>query len=116
MTNFLKKILQKIKRVLLTLAGKDFFPTLDKINFNKKRFGSGYGGWDVIIDSLSQNSVVYSFGVGEDASFDIDLIKEFGLKVFAFDPTPKSIKWVKDQIYLSYCFLYFCLNLIKNYI
>jgi FkbM family methyltransferase len=30
-------------------------------------------------------------------SFDIGLIERFGLIVHAFDPTPKSIAWVKDQ-------------------
>jgi FkbM family methyltransferase len=46
---------------------------------------------------LNSNSVVYSFGIGENISFDLDLIKQFGLTVHAFDPTPRSIAWVRTQ-------------------
>lgn len=60
-----------------------------------ERFGSDYGGWEVVTKDINANSIVYSFGVGEDASFDLELIKKFGLKVYAFDPTPKSIEWVE---------------------
>lgn len=46
---------------------------------------------------LSSNSVIYSFGVGEDVSWDMALIEKYNLKVHAFDPTPKSIAWLKEQ-------------------
>ena len=46
---------------------------------------------------INMHSIVYSFGVGEDASFDTALIEKFNLTVHAFDPTPKSIEWVKSQ-------------------
>jgi FkbM family methyltransferase len=46
---------------------------------------------------LSKASVVYSFGVGEDISFDLELIRRFGLQVHAFDPTPRSIEWIGSQ-------------------
>jgi len=62
-----------------------------------ERFGSGYGGWDVVTTGIDTRSVVYSFGVGEDASFDRALIEKFNLIVHAFDPTPKSLAWVKGQ-------------------
>ncbi|MFZ4986729.1 MAG: FkbM family methyltransferase [Blastocatellia bacterium] len=61
------------------------------------RFGSDYGGWDVVTTELHSQSVVYSFGIGEDATFDIALIDKYGLTVHAFDPTPRSIEWVKRQ-------------------
>jgi FkbM family methyltransferase len=35
--------------------------------------------------------------VGEDISFDEALLKEFNCKIFAFDPTPKSIEWIKKH-------------------
>ena len=44
---------------------------------------------------LNSNSICYSFGLGEDISFDTQIIKKFNLKVFAFDPTPKSIRYIK---------------------
>jgi FkbM family methyltransferase len=40
---------------------------------------------------------LYSLGVGDDISFDLSLIEKYGVKVYAFDPTPKSIRWVRSQ-------------------
>jgi FkbM family methyltransferase len=37
-------------------------------------------------------------GVGEDASFDLELINRFGCEVYAFDPTPRSIEYVHKQL------------------
>lgn len=76
--------------------GKEPIVLLD-VRRNRLRLGSEYGGWEIIANGLDAQSVVYSFGVGEDASFDIALIERFGLSVHAFDPTPKSIDWVKRQ-------------------
>lgn len=63
-----------------------------------RRFGSEYGGWIVATEKIDQHSVVYSFGVGEDVSFDVALIEKYGVTVHAFDPTPKSIDWVRKQV------------------
>lgn len=67
------------------------------ITCRAERFGSDYGGWEVVTAGIDSRSVVYSFGVGEDASFDTALIEKFGLTVHAFDPTPKSLAWVAQQ-------------------
>jgi len=56
--------------------------------------GSDYGGWTLCPDGLSTESIVYACGVGEDASFDLAIIKAYGAQVYAFDPTPRSIEWV----------------------
>jgi FkbM family methyltransferase len=65
---------------------------------NCKWYGSLYGGFYVHPDLLTQDSIIYSFGIGEDISFDKDIIEEHQCKVFAFDPTPKSISWVGSQL------------------
>jgi FkbM family methyltransferase len=41
--------------------------------------------------------IVYSCGVGEDVSFDTEVMNDYDCIIFAFDPTPKSIEWVKEQ-------------------
>ena len=47
--------------------------------------------------NIAPDSVVYSFGVGTDVSWDINLIEKYGCTVHAFDPTPRSIAWVESQ-------------------
>lgn len=92
----MNSLIRRIKRKIKTCLGKDFFPKID-CKIKKERFGSEYGGWNVAIEKVNGNSVIYSFGVGEDASFDIEMIRRFDLLIHAFDPTPKSIDWVKNQ-------------------
>lgn len=55
------------------------------------------GNWAVLPDSLDAGSVVYSFGVGDNVSWDLAMIGRFGMTVHAFDPTPQSIAWVARQ-------------------
>jgi FkbM family methyltransferase len=55
------------------------------------RLGSAYGGWQVPLELLTPESVVYSAGVGEDVSFDLALVRYVGCQVWAFDPTPRAI-------------------------
>jgi FkbM family methyltransferase len=74
----------------------------DKISFVKiknrndlKEIGTEYGGWVVPVSLLSSNSVCYCVGCGEDVSFDLGLIDQFGCDIFAFDPTPRAIRHVE---------------------
>jgi len=57
----------------------------------------GDHGWVVDESLLNRESVIYSVGVGSNIDFDIELINSFGATVHAFDPTPRSIGWVKNQ-------------------
>jgi FkbM family methyltransferase len=59
------------------------------------RLGSTYGGWWIPAGLLGADSIVYSAGVGEDVSFDLALIEQFQCHVWAIDPTPRSIEFVK---------------------
>jgi FkbM family methyltransferase len=62
-----------------------------------QRLGSDYGGWTFNPTVLGGDSVVYSAGIGDDISFDLALIRLFGVTVHGFDPTPRSIAWVASQ-------------------
>ncbi len=46
------------------------------------------GKWVCDPQQLPPGAVVYSFGVGDDASFDVDMAGLFGGQVYMFDPAP----------------------------
>ncbi len=91
------KLLRTLKRRFRQLIGQEVTVTIDT-GCPTEFHGSTYGGWAVLRDSLDAGSVVYSFGVGEDATFDLALIARYGCRVHAFDPTPKSAAWVAENI------------------
>lgn len=55
------------------------------------------GGWALWPGPIRNDSVVYSFGVGDSVGWDLEMIRRFGVTVHAFDPTPASIEWVSRQ-------------------
>ena len=59
--------------------------------------GTEYGGWTYDSRNITANSVVYSVGLGEDTSWDEGIMNRFGVQVWGFDPTPKSIKYVHSN-------------------
>jgi FkbM family methyltransferase len=60
--------------------------------------GSTYGGYWVPMGLLDENSVVYSFGLGEDATFDIGVCEKYGCEIHLFDPTPRSKIFYEDTL------------------
>jgi len=77
---------QKKKRFLKRLIGKELKLKVDlDIPVIKD------GGWWFSPAHLSSDSIVYSLGVGDEVDFDLSIIRQFGVEVFAFDPTPNSI-------------------------
>jgi FkbM family methyltransferase len=62
-------------------------------------FGSRDGIWYCDASRLNSDSIVYSFGLGRDTSFDEGLITAFpGLRIWGFDPTPKAVAYVHDRL------------------
>jgi len=59
--------------------------------------GTPYGRYAICPPLVDERSVVYSFGVGRDISFDEELIARSGATVHAFDPTPATIEWLKSR-------------------
>jgi FkbM family methyltransferase len=59
--------------------------------------GSDYGGWPLLTEFTPANPLIYAVGVGEDISFDLAAITQFGATVHAFDPTPRSGAWIAQQ-------------------
>jgi FkbM family methyltransferase len=94
----LKDAARKARRMLHAAQGRDLW--FDRqVRWNFVRLGSEYGGWSIRPELLSRHSVVYTFGVGDDVTFDLALIHKFGVHVHAFDPTPRSLAWVKAQTF-----------------
>ena len=67
------------------------------VHCNHVWYGNDYGGFYVCPELLNKNSIVYSFGIGFDITFDTTVIKNHDCHVFGFDPTPKSIQWIRNQ-------------------
>ena len=44
---------------------------------------------------LNSKSVVYSIGIGTDASFDLELINTFNCEIYGFDPTQNPLGGLK---------------------
>ncbi|HWX08350.1 MAG TPA: FkbM family methyltransferase [Gaiellaceae bacterium] len=59
------------------------------------RLGTDYGGWWVPRDAVYPGMLAYCAGAGEDISFELAL-HEAGCRVVTFDPTPRSIEYVKE--------------------
>jgi FkbM family methyltransferase len=86
------------KRIVKAALGRDLF-VRPELEVPCQVLGSAYGAHCVATQGLGPGGVAYSFGVGDDVSFDLALIERFGLEVHAFDPTPASVAWVARQVF-----------------
>ena len=89
-------VLRVGRRAVLSVVGRDLF-YLREVTPPRLRLGRSDASWCVCPAGLQSDSVFYSFGVGEDVSFELALIERIGLRVEAFDPTPRSLAWVRTQ-------------------
>ncbi|MCQ2974273.1 MAG: FkbM family methyltransferase [Bacteroidales bacterium] len=92
----MSKISQFLKLIKLRLTD-DVKHLKTSIKTPKIWYGNEYAGFFINPNLLNQDSIVYSFGIGTDISFDQEIISKHNAKVFGFDPTPKSINWIKQQ-------------------
>lgn len=54
--------------------------------------------WLIPKEGLTPDSICYCAGVGEDLDFEASLLKQFDAMVFAFDPTPRAIRFVEHRM------------------
>jgi FkbM family methyltransferase len=88
---------RRAKLELKCWTGKQLRPKID-VRRKTLLLGADYKvSWTIDPSLLSANSIVYSCGVGQDISFDCQLIDHFGVSVHAFDPTPQCIAWIAEQ-------------------
>lgn len=86
-----------MKRAGRLLTGRDVLYSYDA-RPRKALFGTDYGGWTIALGDLDSSSTVYSFGVGNDVSFDLALIQRFGCQLHGFDPSPPAARWIGTQV------------------
>lgn len=91
-----KQLLRRLKQEIKIARGK-LHPIRKEVSIKHKWYGNDYGGFYVHQEILNNQSIVYSFGIGEDISFDKAMAEQHGCQIFAFDPTPKSVNWVNNQ-------------------
>lgn len=85
------------RRAARSVVGRDLFYRR-QVRAPRLRLGRPGASWCVCPTRLGADSVCYSFGVGEDVSFELALMERFDLRVEAFDPTPRSLAWIKSQV------------------
>jgi FkbM family methyltransferase len=98
MTNLARLILDQpmVGRTFRKLTGRILHAP--DIEVATETIGSAYGSHTVLRDSFDARSIVYSFGIGEDVSFDLGLIERYGCRVHAFDPTARSLAWARSNV------------------
>ena len=98
--------LSKIPAAILRRSQRGLFSSfqIDALTFTKfskqgnlTQLGTDQGGWVVPTNRLNSDSICYLAGCGEDISFDLALIDQFGCDAYAFDPTPRAIEYVRSK-------------------
>ena len=94
--NLLRYIVNYYKNKLTNELKKD-------LKFSNKQgivfLGTQYGGWSFVDNkNITDNTYIISAGLGEDASFDVELVNKYNCKVIIVDPTPRAIEHFKKII------------------
>ena len=67
---------------------------------NLIRIGSSNDGGYVMLDHMIENSIVYNFGIGNDISWDMDLVKR-GCTIFQYDHTISGPPIIHPNLHFS---------------
>jgi hypothetical protein len=74
-------------------------PRFPRISYHEgitvQGLGSEYGR-KFFSTNLRDKPLLVSGGVGEDISFDVEFISQYGAKVYLFDPTPRAIQHIME--------------------
>lgn len=100
MVESFKEIIRRTKWLIRSVLGKDIYHRKQRqvpIRIFGGINGTMNGSWPVYTQDLNASSVIYSVGIGDDVSFDLDMINTLGVQIHAFDPTPASIQWMASQ-------------------
>ncbi|PIX57090.1 MAG: FkbM family methyltransferase [Candidatus Yonathbacteria bacterium CG_4_10_14_3_um_filter_43_12] len=93
MTGLIDKIIFAVK-----ILNDYFFPiTPDVLIPSAITLGNSGASFTIAPNQINKESIIYSFGVGFDISFDLALIEKYDSTIYAFDPTPRSADWINQQ-------------------
>ena len=84
--NIIKKLEIKVASLLMQPI------KVIKNEYELMEIGNGYGSWNILRNYDYNYKYVISAGLGEDASFDLNLMKQYGSKLLIVDPTPRAIQ------------------------
>jgi hypothetical protein len=84
------KVLQEIRCVEYAHRLYDALKPMDVIDGKMIRKGRDLDGGYVMLDEICKNSIAYSFGIGGEISWDMD-IATCGLQLFQYDHTIPSL-------------------------
>jgi FkbM family methyltransferase len=90
-----KRAARLARRALKAAVGKDHLMACD-VTLPKRRYGRDWADWVLAPQYLNSHSIVYSFGLGRDISFELSLIGDVGCEIHGFDPTPISLEYVRS--------------------
>jgi FkbM family methyltransferase len=102
------KVLGSILSRPITFSGRDIFSRFSRSRRLVKEFVdtlrtstealASFGNYSIFDDeNLGPDSVIYSFGVGTNVSFDEELVTHYGCRVHLFDPTPVSVVYMEQH-------------------
>ena len=95
--NRLRELLIWTRRLVRSAARRDrFWPIRAKVRTIE--LGSFAAAWRVVPELCTPRLPCLAFGVGTDISFELALCAKTGCKVHLFDPTPRSVKWISQQL------------------
>ena len=94
-------LINTLKNIYLSIKNRETAKLVNSgyVSAKVTHCGSKTGGFDVVMPDqfVAKDGVAMSFGIGEDLSFSEDLRRLSGIKIYAFDPTPRSVEYVKNH-------------------
>lgn len=77
---------------------REFFPGLNDVGIETVYCG-GDAGFQIVPSLLQgkESLTAYSFGIGFDFSFEMELVQKYGMEVHAFDPSPGVVEEMQRQ-------------------
>ena len=78
----LRSVTRRFKRLGRACVGRDILVKRD-LQCSCEVLGNVNAQFAISSDKLREQATIYSFGIGTDISFDLELIRKFGVQVHA---------------------------------